>query len=215
MPDDATTPVAAEDHANTLVHGGEKGLAELIASLDDPDSSALVAAALGVRDEHLAHMTARAEYAEGQLSARRDHETRWETERAAREKAEARVAELENALNWQTSCLACAKMLDSSIADHDRAEAAEAQVAALREELETAHEERDAARLVSKGCTMGQYDALDIYREHRRFHPSPFADCQACRMGVAISRALPSRPDDPEEIRRLAQATESTEESHE
>jgi hypothetical protein len=40
------------------------------------------AAAVGVRDEHLVYMTARAVYAEGQLSARRDHERRWETEHA-------------------------------------------------------------------------------------------------------------------------------------
>lgn len=52
----------------------------------------------------------------------------------------ARLAEYENALNWQTSCLACSKVLDSSIADHDRAEQAEAiieRVKAFAKELRT------------------------------------------------------------------------------
>jgi hypothetical protein len=65
-----------------LTAGGGDGLRELLASLDDPASLALVAAAMGVRDEYLAHMTARAVYAEGQLSALRDHRARWETEKA-------------------------------------------------------------------------------------------------------------------------------------
>jgi hypothetical protein len=51
-----------------------------------PEAFAQVA--LGVHDEHLVYMTARAVYAEGQLSARRDHETRWETEKARADKAE-------------------------------------------------------------------------------------------------------------------------------
>jgi hypothetical protein len=46
------------------------------------EAGRVAAAASGVRDEHLVYMTARAVYAEGQLSARRDHETRWELEKA-------------------------------------------------------------------------------------------------------------------------------------
>jgi hypothetical protein len=53
-----------------------------VAGLTSEDIDRLAAAAMGVRDEHLVYMTARAVYAEGQLSARRDHETRWEAEHA-------------------------------------------------------------------------------------------------------------------------------------
>jgi hypothetical protein len=77
-----------------LTTGGAEGLAELLASLEDPATSALVTDALGVRDEHLAHMTARALYAEGQLSARDDHETRWEAEHAKVERLQAELAEM-------------------------------------------------------------------------------------------------------------------------
>jgi hypothetical protein len=52
------------------------------------EAGRVAAAASGVRDEHLVYMTARAVYAEGQLSARRDHETRWELEKARADKAE-------------------------------------------------------------------------------------------------------------------------------
>jgi hypothetical protein len=47
-------------------------------------------------------------------------------QRQRAEQAEERLAELEGALNWQTSCLACARVLDNSIAEHERAEQAEA-----------------------------------------------------------------------------------------
>jgi hypothetical protein len=36
------------------------------------------------------------------------------------------LAEYENAITWNTSCLACSRTLDASIRDHDRAEQAEA-----------------------------------------------------------------------------------------
>lgn len=36
----------------------------------------------------------------------------------------ARLGEYENAVTWNTSCLSCAKVLDSSIAEHERAERA-------------------------------------------------------------------------------------------
>lgn len=35
-----------------------------------------------------------------------------------------KIAEYENAVTWNTSCLSCAKTLDSSIAEHERAERA-------------------------------------------------------------------------------------------
>ncbi|MFI9331952.1 hypothetical protein ACIGZJ_30975 [Kitasatospora sp. NPDC052868] len=46
--------------------------------------------------------------------------------------AEARLRELEGALDWQTSCLSCARVLDSSYAETARAEQAEARLAAVR-----------------------------------------------------------------------------------
>lgn len=42
-----------------------------------------------------------------------------------------RLAELEHAIDWQTSCTACARMLDASIHDHERAEQAEDRLADL------------------------------------------------------------------------------------
>ncbi len=53
-------------------------------------------------------------------------------ERERAERAEARLAELENAVTWETSCLSCSRVLDASAAERERAERAEA--------------ERDAAR---------------------------------------------------------------------
>lgn len=50
--------------------------------------------------------------------------------------AMARLAELENAINWGTSCTSCAAVLDSSIRDHERAERAEEKLAAVVRELE-------------------------------------------------------------------------------
>jgi hypothetical protein len=59
-----------------------------------------------------------------------------------------RFAEYENAVTWGTSCLNCARILDESIAEHERADKAEAEVARLRAAVErvaakaerTAHE---------------------------------------------------------------------------
>jgi hypothetical protein len=42
-----------------------------------------------------------------------------------------RLVQLENALEWGTSCLSCAAVLDSSIRDHERAERAEGKLAEL------------------------------------------------------------------------------------
>ena len=47
------------------------------------------------------------------------------------EEAERKLAELEGALNWQTSCLACSRVLDSAYAETVRAEQAETERAAL------------------------------------------------------------------------------------
>ena len=45
------------------------------------------------------------------------------------------LAELENAVTWNTSCLSCARLLDSSIAEHERAERAEEKLAAIMKDL--------------------------------------------------------------------------------
>jgi chromosome segregation ATPase len=47
--------------------------------------------------------------------------------------AEQKVAEYENAITWDTSCLNCSQLLDRSIFDHERAQRAEAAVAKVHE----------------------------------------------------------------------------------
>lgn len=47
------------------------------------------------------------------------------------EAAEGRLAELENAVTWETSCTSCARVLDSAYAETCRAEAAEARLATI------------------------------------------------------------------------------------
>jgi hypothetical protein len=73
-----------------LTTGGESGLRELVVSLDDPGSSALVAAVMGVRDGLVAHLAARAAKAEtrvehaeagAQLSSERLAKVRQELDR--------------------------------------------------------------------------------------------------------------------------------------
>jgi 3' exoribonuclease, RNase T-like len=66
----------------------------------------------------------------------------------------AKVAEYENAIAWNTSCTACARTLDSSVAEHDRADRAEQALAPLTAALElfaapgswTSTQRRKAAR---------------------------------------------------------------------
>jgi len=53
------------------------------------------------------------------------------------------IAKYENAITWDTSCLSCAAVLDSSIRDHERAERAEAERDRLRERLATLADELD------------------------------------------------------------------------
>lgn len=55
----------------------------------------------------------------------------------------ARLAEQENAINWETSCLSCARILDSCHAETTRAEQAEAERDRLRWELRDAEAQRD------------------------------------------------------------------------
>jgi hypothetical protein len=70
------------------------------------------------------------------------------------EKAETRLAELENAITWDTSCTSCARILDSAYAETTRREAAEAKLAAIGERC---HRSR-----YSPGCIGHSVDAADI-----------------------------------------------------
>ncbi len=57
--------------------------------------------------------------------------------RARADVAWARLAELENAVTWMTSCTGCARMLDASYADHCRAEEADTARGWLRTRIRT------------------------------------------------------------------------------
>ena len=48
---------------------------------------------------------------------------------AVRKVAGMRLAELENAVTWGTSCLSCSRVLDEAMAERERAEHAEARLA--------------------------------------------------------------------------------------
>lgn len=63
------------------------------------------------------------------------------------EQAEARLAELENALAWQTSCTSCARGLDATIKETERAEQAEA---------ERDHWKREHDELAEKWAILGE-----------------------------------------------------------
>jgi len=56
-----------------------------------------------------------------------------EAAQAELETLRAKVARHENAITWETSCLACARVLDSAAAETFRREAAEAKLAGVRE----------------------------------------------------------------------------------
>jgi hypothetical protein len=104
------------------------------------DAARDAAAAMGVRDDHLVYMTARAVYAEGQLSARRDHETRWELEKARADKAEAGRDRYRIAWRSARERAQCAgETIMRCVHDRDlwkgTAKAAQAEVERLREQL--------------------------------------------------------------------------------
>jgi hypothetical protein len=62
-------------------------------------------------------------------------------EHARAEAAEARVADYENRITWDTTCAQCATYLDASIKDHVRAEKAEAALERVREAARQAADE--------------------------------------------------------------------------
>jgi hypothetical protein len=65
--------------------------------------------------------------------------------RGSLDAAEAKLASYDSAISWATSCTACAKTLDGSIADHDRAVVAEAKLAAIGAHIEAKAAEASAA----------------------------------------------------------------------
>jgi hypothetical protein len=66
----------------------------------------------------------------------RGSEARAQQAEAERDRLAARVAELENAITWETTCLNCARILDSCYTETVRAEKAEAAVQRVREWLD-------------------------------------------------------------------------------
>lgn len=90
-----------------------------------------------VRDEHLAHMTARAVYAEGQVLALRDHRARWGLEKACADEAEAEVERLRTDLTTARGQVADYRAtLKSSAEEHfAEVERLQAELAETREKL--------------------------------------------------------------------------------
>lgn len=142
-----------------------------------------------------ARLRAERDHAEGELSAAREHGTRWETEKARADKAEAERDRIDEArrldVKWR--------------------QAAEAQVAALQRELAEA---KEAYRAVIEAAELRS--AIELVRadaiEQRRttgVTKDPWklgVYAQACRTLRIVNAALDAHPDGPEEI-RLAQAT--------
>jgi hypothetical protein len=85
--------------------------------------------------------------------------------RARAEAAETRLAELENAVTWGTSCLSCSRVLDSAHAETVRAEGAGRKLAEVRAFLDRAsaefNERNDVTREVPAGTPV-MVRALDI-----------------------------------------------------
>ena len=73
-----------------------------------------------------------------------------------------RVAEYENAIDWNTTCLSCPAVLDSSYAETARREAAEARLAALELHLPA------VLRALEAAATGAGYEAIARpYRDAR------------------------------------------------
>lgn len=78
-----------------------------------------------------------------------------EAEKRRGDVAETRLAELENALSWQTSCTSCAAVLDSSYREHCRREEAEEKMAQVREAVLEGGQDAAAVRLKVIGIVDG------------------------------------------------------------
>lgn len=104
---------------------------------------------------------------------------------ARAEQAEARMGELESALNWETSCLACARVLDSSYAETTRAEQAEARIAVVRAAVADVRATRgllgavvaDQIENALGDVPSAGLDWLINATKPHTFTPAPSADC--------------------------------------
>jgi hypothetical protein len=81
------------------------------------------------------HRTRLCRYQNGPSLATTAREILAQLQEAAPDPDSARLAELENALEWHTSCTSCARVLDSAARETFRAERAEAENARLKAEL--------------------------------------------------------------------------------
>jgi len=81
--------------------------------------------------------------------------------RGSLDAAEAKLASYDSAISWATSCTACARVLDASIADHDRAGQAEAKLAAIADHC------RKHAEHVNLYCPdLGRPASALVYADH-------------------------------------------------
>jgi hypothetical protein len=78
----------------------------------------------------------------------------------------AAVGEYEGAISWGTSCLACSKVLDASIRDHERAEAAEAEPVRVTTERDQLREELNRVHRLS-GVALARPMPLRVKQELR------------------------------------------------
>ena len=85
--------------------------------------------------------------------------------------AQDRLAEYENASNWTSSCTGCAKMLDASIAEHERADAAEdyldrasAKLTDYRSRIESLCDQLAGLKWVVEAARSVDADAPDPWR---------------------------------------------------
>ncbi|GGU84398.1 hypothetical protein GCM10010275_19310 [Streptomyces litmocidini] len=98
-------------------------------------------------------------------------------------------AEYENTINWMTTCLSCARVLDSLIRETERAEWAEAELAenagilqALRRQRDQAEAERDALK--------GHLQYLLDRDNHGHLYIHPDSPCDHCTRLAAARAAL-------------------------
>ena len=92
---------------------------------DNPEALAFHRAGLG--DEVLSSRHDRHNYCATCALCRGETETLVDAVLAVVQPAMDRLAKYESAINWQASCLACSRVLDSSVAETERAEKAEAE----------------------------------------------------------------------------------------
>lgn len=202
MPGDTTAPVTARDRVAAAIEARVK--ASVLPERPPYDGSIGLAYFVGAAFHDLADVAMAVLAGDpGDLPARMSAlALRW-------------VREIDEGRSDEASTVAAAKEMTAEILsvrrEYDahlaaRAEHAEGAAVVNRERGDQFRQERDAAVAAVRTAHIAHI---------REEHPGCMHDseCSGCRMGVALSRSLPSRPDDPEEIRRLAQATEGEDRS--